>query len=161
MSAPTKKRLSVEEIVDEIHELARNGEGAAQRWALQQLSAGNASLTIPPPMTDEEVIDRMARLNRGCGFELAKRGFARAFPAGTPVGWTVARAKGVDYLPTTLKEMYEMFPDAPMEPLTGAPPGYPEKSMKLVKKRWVAEYAAALREAKKAHADSEEQSSEV
>ena len=148
MSAPTKKRLSVEEIVDEIHELARNGEGAAQRWALQQLSAGNASLTIPPPMTDDEVIDRLSRLNRGAGFELAKRGFSRAYPAGSPVSWTMARQKGVDYLPTTLKELYALFPDAPMDPLTGAPPGYPETTIKLVKKRWIAEYADELRKAK-------------
>lgn len=142
------KRLTADEITGLIHELARDGDGADRRWALRQLSVGDASITLPAPKTDEEVLDRLARLNRGVGCEMAKKGFMRAFPASTPPGWSLGKKAGHSVVPTTLKELYLMCPDAPKDPFLNAPPGYPEKGILLKKRRFLADLYIELMAAK-------------
>lgn len=142
-----RKRLTPEEIMDEIHQLARDGEGAEKRWALKQLSAGDASITIGKPRTEEEIQERAARILKGIGLESSKKAFAKAHRAATPPQWTQAKRFNAKYLPVTCTQLYEMFPEAEKDEF-GYPPGYPHDKGALHKKRWIAEYAEKLNQAR-------------
>lgn len=146
------KRLTPDEITDLIHELAKTGEGADQRWALKMLAPQENSLQLATPMSDAEIVRRGARLLKGMGFELSKQCFAVAHPQGVPLGWKVPerRTDGPLIVPTTLKALYEMFPEAERDPKTDAPPGYPEMTATTTRKRrWVYDYAVKLLHARK------------
>lgn len=76
-----KKPMSAEEIQSKIEDLARSGEGADQRWALRHLSGQQtSSIVLPEPLTDEERIERFARIARSQGPEITRLGYVRAFP---------------------------------------------------------------------------------
>lgn len=156
-----KRRLSPEEILTEIHGLAQDGDGADRRWALKQLSVGDASITLPTPKSEEELQQRLGRMLRAVGEESARRAYGKAFPAGVPASWSIARKRGKLYVPTTLKELYELFPEAEKDLLTGAPPEYPLNSSVLKKRRWVADYAMKLNKARDSESNPTELGSEI
>ncbi len=137
------KRLSPEDIIDQIHRLAREGEGADQRWALSQLQVGDASITVPKPLTQDEIDRRTARILKGIGIKSTQRAYRIAFPTSVPKNWTEAERHGVDYLPTSLNDLYARFPEAEKN-ADGIPPDYPRNASSLKRQRWIAKYASEL-----------------
>lgn len=143
--------MTPEEIEDEMHWLAQHGEGADKRWALNRLQPTEHGLALEKPKTEEEIQDRISRLLKGVGVESSKRAFGKAHPHHTPPGWTAAkRNKTSKYLPNTLTGLYEMFPEAEKEILTGAPPGYPagKGATALQRRRFIEDYAHKLNQAR-------------
>ena len=79
-------RMTADEIRSEIERLARGGgEGSDKRWALKVLAAQEGDtgrVTLPPPMSDGEVVERLARLLRPAGKALTSAAVGHAFGAG-------------------------------------------------------------------------------
>lgn len=143
-------RLTPDQILDHIHQLARDGEGADKRWALNQLRAQEATgVALPIPKGPEEIRERISRQLRGIGLEATKDCFRAAFPASTPVQWAEARKRGLTYVPVTTRELFDIYPECPRD-VTGDPLGYPRSGSALAKKRWIADKSIELTEARKA-----------
>lgn len=80
MSEEEKKRLSAEEILDEIHALARNGDDSNKRWALKMLSGQESSnLYLVEPLGIHEVKERGVRMMRAWGMKLTQMMWNTAF----------------------------------------------------------------------------------
>lgn len=142
-------RLSTDQILDAIHEVARDGEGADRRWALNQLKAQEVSVAVDKPKTEAEVIERIARQLRGVGLERAKDCFRAAYPVAIPLQWTEAKKRGKTYVPITVAELVELFPETPVDAFHD-PVGYPKSGSQLAKKRWIADKAVEMNDARKA-----------
>lgn len=148
--APTKTRLTPEEIIDQIHQLARHGEGADARWALKQLSVGDAAITLPKPQSEDDITRRAARVLKAIGVQSSQRAFRLAHPRHTPTAWTEARRVNKEYLPTTINQLYEHYPEAEKQK-DGSPPGYPHDGTLIAKRKFIARLAHSLEEARKAN----------
>lgn len=159
MDAPESTRpMTAEQIRVGIEDLAQNGEGADRRWALKTLKAeSGGDAELPPPLNDDEIITRMARMMRGCGKPLARRAYIRAFPRTESVEKTVALTSAedlglnIDKLPRTLKQLYRLYPEIKGP---GFPKGYPVGKGPLAQQDWCRKTAIQIevqkREAKTA-----------
>jgi hypothetical protein len=153
-------RLTPEQITDQIHWLAKNGDGADRRWAINKLEPGDVSIAVAPPLNDDEFSLRLSRLMKGAGLNLSKIAFSRVFPQATPTGWTaIKRNKSkMVYAPETVVEFYAMFPDHPKDPKSGLPPGYPVDQDRFNKRKWIAHLAIQLDKARQKGTDVPETS---
>lgn len=132
MTEPNK-RLTLDDIDAELSKIARHGEGADKFRALKMLKAEESStVTLPDPLTDMEIVERLARLNKAAGPIAAQLAYRRAFPAAKkPVNakapsLTFTDVEGkLQQLPTSLSGLYKRFP-ALRRP-RGFPKGYPAK----------------------------------
>lgn len=140
--SPHPKPLTFDEAVALISEIARNGEGAEKFRALKMVMAQeSASVTLPEPMSDHEIIDRLARLIRAAGPTAAQLAYRRAFPAAkTAIYKATPKIAEADVapvekaqLPTNLRALYRMFPEIKQG---GQPKGFPRKGGLLAKKEW-------------------------
>ena len=143
MSDPTKPHMTVDEAKKLLAEIARNGEGAEKFRALKMVMAEEASdASLPEPLSDAEVIDRLARLIRAAGPSASMFAYRKAFPA-SKKGINATSPKvtpedilpGIDRakLPPSLKQLYKMFPEIKRG---GFPPGYPLRGGLAMQKEW-------------------------
>lgn len=66
-----RSRLSLDDIVGILEDVARDGEGADQMRAIKMLTSMKQSgVSIPKPMDQKERIQRLARLIESCGPEV-------------------------------------------------------------------------------------------
>lgn len=144
MSEDKKRRLTDEEVLEGISEIANDPEAGAQRLrALQILRSQNAATVFLPTIrADGEVIDRLARVMKGAGAELTQVAYQKAFPNAKQTSdyskkTTYATAtedmkqQAAPYI--TLKKLRKGFPE-----LTGigVPKGYPLGRSVAVKADW-------------------------
>lgn len=133
MNEEARRRLTPEELLDEIHDLARNGDDANKRWALKMLSSQESSLSLPEPLTRADVIERLMRIMRATGMAISQMAWNKAF-AGThkrPTDEAVI-ADHQDLVPpevankikriTRVRNLYDFAPDI-RKP--GVPVGFP------------------------------------
>lgn len=143
-------RLTLDEIVQLVDGIARDpGAGAdrfrAIRWLAQQ-SAATAAL--PAPANEQEIVERLARLQRCAGAERTRIAYRLAFPALGDVDAPVEAAAMRRHLPgelverakacSTVRRLYRAIP-ALKRP--GRPPGYPIRGDALARRRWCQEQA--------------------
>lgn len=153
MSDERPKRLSVDEILDLLSSMARDADAGADRFrALKMLaSQEGATVTLPPPMLEGEVVDRIARVMKGAGATLTQLAYRRAFPDAPraklsgkrPTYHEITddmreRARAI----TSLKLLNQEFPEAKM--VRGIPKGYPSGRSLVVKAEWCQEQALKL-----------------
>lgn len=145
-----KKRMSFDEILAEIEDVAQNGDGADKFRALKILMAQeSSSVTLPPPMSDAEVIDRLARLIRAAGPTASQLAYRRAYPAAKrPINHSAPKIQETDVapvdkttLPANLRALYRMFPEVKRG---GIPKGYPVHQGMAVQKKWCQEAALKM-----------------
>lgn len=74
--------MSVDEIMDELSRLGRTGDGVEKFRAIKLLSSmSGTQATLPEPLSDDEIVDRLFRLLAGAGKTNADRAMKKAFPA--------------------------------------------------------------------------------
>ena len=126
--------MTPEEITARIHALGKHGDDAASRWALKLLHSQQQSDSgLPPPLTENEYIERLARVMKPAGRELCQIAYRKAFPYGPKLNLGVVQA-GVraQHLPEdakerikkvhNLKSLYRLYPQVKKH---GVPMGYP------------------------------------
>ena len=135
-------KISFEEAMELMSDIARNGEGADKFRALKLvMSQETSGSVLPDPLNDSEVIDRLARLMKATGPTASQMAYRRAFPhSSRPVTHAAPKVKASDIppidkdkLPKNLRELYRMFPEIKKP---GIPMGYPAGSGLAVKKEW-------------------------
>jgi len=153
MGAENPAKPTPQEIEALIAEMARNGEGADQRWALNILRREQeAETVIPPPLQDHEVIEYLIRVMRPSGPEPCMIAFRRCWPH---KGMDGIKKRPVisdrDISPeqmlavekiTTLKQFYKAFPE--IKPRGGVPKGYPSGRGLVEKRDWCRRAAALI-----------------
>lgn len=150
MSEQLHARLSPDQITDLIHELARSGEGAEKRWALKMLAPTETQAGMPEPLDAADCVMRLARVMRGIGEKASREALSAAFKSKV-VDMDLDERPNIDRqvsvkVPENLADLYRMFPEAPKDLKTGAPPGYPDGRgiTRMKKRRWVYDYAVEL-----------------
>ena len=133
MSEPTEKNtITFDEAMELISDIARNGEGPDKFRALKvAMSQQSGGITLPDPMSADEVVERLSRLMRGVGPANSQWAYRKAFPASKKevfeakvmVRGSDLTADDIKKLPKSLKQLYKMFPDTKR---SGQPPGYPK-----------------------------------
>lgn len=150
MSEPARKPITLDEALAIVTDIARNGDGAERFRALKLVMAQEASTaTLPEPFTDAEVIDRLARMIRAAGPTASQMAYRKAFPAAKrPIHHAAPKVTEADItpidkamLPTTLRGLYKMFPEAKR---AGTPRGYPVHGGMAVQKEWVQKMAIRM-----------------
>jgi hypothetical protein len=172
MSEPEKKkRLSYEEILQGMEDIARDPDDKDRFKALKALAASQgASMVLPDPLSEIERIERLERLMRGSGTHICHSAYTRAFPHSHFKVSDAEQLKVVDIPPETmkilekvrgLKTLYRHFPEIKRP---GFPRGYPvgrgiesqtqwarQTAIKILLDREQAKVNAAAIEAAEAH----------
>jgi hypothetical protein len=145
-----KKRLTIDQILDEINQIAQDPESGGDRFrALKMLADTKTSeIVLAEPYTEKEVLERTVRLLKGIGHHLARDAFALAFPRQLKrfanddrypevEDWMLEASKKF----RTLSALYKEFPEAKHP---GNPKGYPQLRSAAVKAAWVQREATRL-----------------
>jgi len=148
MSEEFHPRLSPDQITDMLHEMARSGEPAERRFAIKLIKPAEAQTGLPEPLDAADCVMRLARVMRGIGEKASREAMSAAFKSKV-VDMDLDERPNIDRqvsvkVPTNLSDLYRMFPEAPKDLKTGAPPGYPKVGPMLKKRRWVYDYAVEL-----------------
>jgi hypothetical protein len=131
MSNEKRPLITFDEAMEQISDVARNGEGPDKFRALKVVLAQQGSnVTLPNPLSLEEVIERLARLMRGVGPTNCQWAYRKAFPASKKdIEEAMPRVSTFemgsiekDDLPKSLKQLYRRFPETKRP---GYPPSYP------------------------------------
>lgn len=129
-----KKRLSMEDIIDAMSEIANDPDDRDRFKALKALSGMNSgTVVLPPPMTTEERIERLARLMKALSRDQVKMAYRHAWPqvkdevTGPVLGrlddaLTPEESRFCNKV-TTVKLLYKRFPELKKD---GQPRGYPK-----------------------------------
>lgn len=141
--ALASRRMTMDDIIDAVTDVAKESEGADRFRALKMLaSMDSGTAVLPDPMSSEEAITRLARLMKIPGRDIAVLAFQRAFPHARkrdqkpeitddmiPEEWQrkLPRIK-------SLKALYRAFPAIKR---SGMPVGYPKGRGLLVQTEWV------------------------
>ena len=147
MSESQRKRLSLDDILDAVTEIAEDQEAGPDRFrALKMLTSMNSGTVVLPALADDaDAIDRLSRLIKGCGPTLTKMAWRKAFP------YTAWRKNDKDRVyeddikldPETMEKvirlktlpmLYKAFPDLKRP---GVPIGYPTSRGESAKIEWI------------------------
>jgi len=144
MNDTKKPVMAFEEAITLIADIARNGEGADKFRALKMVMAQEAGgVTLPPPLSPEEVVERLTRLMAASGSGNCQIAYRKAFTrTRTGIGEAMPNLALADIspfeknaLPTSLKQLYKRFPE--IVPKGGFPKGYPVRSGLEARVEWV------------------------
>jgi hypothetical protein len=77
-----RKRVSVDEALDILSEIARDEEAGADRFRALKIvtQAQSANIVLPEPMSEAEAIERGVRFAKGLGLELLRICARKAYP---------------------------------------------------------------------------------
>lgn len=137
-----KAAITLDEAMELIAEIAREGEGPERFRALKLVMAQqSSSATLPLPLTDSEKIDRLARLMKAVGSTGAQLAYKRAFSNQRRIDTARPRVEMSDVpgledvkLPKNLPAFYRMFPEVKRQ---GWPRGYPARASAEAKTLWI------------------------
>jgi len=84
---PRKRRLTIDELLDQIHEVAQDPDAGPDRFRAGKLllSMQTSTTMLPEPLDENDVLDRVSRILEGVGQHLSRIAFRRAFPRLTGV----------------------------------------------------------------------------
>jgi hypothetical protein len=143
-------RMSMEDILKEIEDIAKEGEGADKFRALKMLANLTTSASIlPEPLEEPEIIARLVRIMRPAGMGICQIAYNKAFAYGKGLfAQLPAKAKDHDLtdeelgkVPRTLKQLYRRFPEIKGP---GFPQGYPVGRSIEMKRAWLREQTIKL-----------------
>jgi hypothetical protein len=145
-SAPKLKRMTLDDIVAHVTEIAQDADAGADRFrALKMLSeTEGSSIALPKVFNDQEMVDRLARLMKGAGIHCTQLAYARAFPSakrstalgGSRYPYANARPELIKEAnkATSLKILIRNFPS--LKTGRGIPKGYPSGHSVEAKMKW-------------------------
>jgi hypothetical protein len=144
--------FTLDEIIGVVSDIARDTESRDRLRALKLLTSLNSSVAaIPPPLNDEEVIDRLVRLMKGSGPKLCRKAYRKAYPLTdrTPMfdkeeledlgPFIRQKVKSLK----NLKQYNRMFPEVAKE-TGGVPSGYPIGAGPEAQMEWVQRAATKI-----------------
>lgn len=135
--------MSMDELMNLLDEMARDESAGADRFRAIKLLASQerSEITLPKPLSEEEWVERVARIMRGSGREITKRAWRVAFPNGKIPIHVPRRIKPADLTPEEtaivdkcygLKQLYRHFPHIKR---SGVPNGFPFRGREA-QKEW-------------------------
>ena len=145
-----KDTITFDEAMALISDIARNGEGPDKFRALKvAMSQQSGGITLPDPMSADEVVERLSRLMRGVGPANCQWAYRKAFPAAKKeifeskvmVRNSDLNAEDIKKLPKSLKQLYKQFPETKR---SGQPPGYPTRGGLEAQVQWCQEKAIEI-----------------
>lgn len=147
-----KKRgaITFDEAREIISDIARGGDGPDKFRALKMVMGLEGSgVGLPEPLTDNDALERLARLIRAVGPTGAQIAYRRAFPASKrSIDASAPKISEADMppidrtkLPKNLRELYRMFPEIKKP---GIPPGFPLRSGLETQKKWCNDAAVRI-----------------
>lgn len=149
--APKRRgAITFDEAREIISEIARDGEGPDKFRALKMLMGLEGSgVGLPDPLTDNDALERLARLIRAVGPTGSQIAYRRAFPASKrSIDANAPKISEADMppidrtkLPKNLRELYRMFPEIKKP---GIPPGFPLRAGLEAQKRWCNDAAVRI-----------------
>jgi hypothetical protein len=137
--------LTIDEILSMVSEIARDTEAGADRFrALKMLaSAGSASVVLPEPLDDNEMVDRIARIMKSSGKDIVKRAWTHAFHQQSSDAMLESPRLHANDIPAFLraramsvKSLKKLYPEFPEVKRPGFPPGYPAGKGISVQTAW-------------------------
>lgn len=151
MTDDKKKRRSIEEITADIEQISQDPEHRDQFKALRMLAAEKAtSVVLPDPMSDNEIIERIARLIKPVGRALSSIAYRRAFPYNKDIEDEMPKLAQTHLTPeeiltakkcNNLKALYRTFPEIKR---AGMPTGYPRGRSIEEKQEWCRDQATKI-----------------
>jgi hypothetical protein len=143
-SDKTGRVLTMTEIMEGLSELAQYGDGAQRSQAYRLLlGASSSAATLPPPLSGQELTQRMVRLMKMLGPALTQTCYRRAFPRANNVAMNPVALRYDDLelppefkFPRNVRALYKMFPEFKSP---GFPKGYPQKKGPLIQREWLKE----------------------
>jgi hypothetical protein len=142
--------FTLDEIIGVVSDIARDTESRDRLRALKLLTSLNSSVAaIPPPLNDDEVVERIQRLMKGAGAKLCRKAYRQAYPLSqrAPVFdkaeqdelgiFVKSKIKALK----TLKQYNRMFPETAKG---GVPPGYPSGAGPEAQMEWVQRAATKI-----------------
>jgi hypothetical protein len=142
--------FTLDEVISIVSEIARDESDRDRFKALKMLTSLNQSVAaIPPPLNDDEVVERLMRLMKGSGPKLCRKAYRKAYPLTdrTPTFdkeeledlgvFIKSKIKGLK----TLKQYNRMFPEVAKG---GVPPGYPSGAGPEAQMEWVQRAATKI-----------------
>ena len=158
-----KRRLTIDEILDEVSALAQDPQAGADRFrALKMLATTeSAAVVLPEPRADGEVVDRLARVMKGAGIALTQIAYKRAFPSTRYAADAGPKLRYADATPemreraqaiTSLKMLNRRYAEGKVR---GTPKGYPARSSNAAKIEWCRTQALRMEVERVKHARSE------
>jgi hypothetical protein len=142
--------FTLDEVIAIVSEIARDEADRDRFKALKMLTSLNQSVAaIPPPLSDDDVVDRLQRLMKGAGVRLCRKAYRNAYPLSqrSPVFDKDAQdelgifVKGKVKALKTLKQYNRMFPETAKG---GVPPGYPSGAGPEAQMEWVQRAATKI-----------------
>jgi hypothetical protein len=147
---PRSQPFTLDEIIGVVSDIARDPDSRDRLRALKLLTSLNSSVAaIPPPLTDDEVVERLSRLMKGAGAKLCRKAYRKTYPLSdrTPIFdkeelddlglFVKQKVKGLK----TLKQYNRMFPEVVKG---GVPPGYPSGAGPEAQMEWVQRAATKI-----------------
>jgi hypothetical protein len=140
----------MDEIIAAVSDIARDTESKDRLRAMKLLMSFNTSTAaIPPPLSDDEVVERLSRLMKGAGARLCRKAYRKTYPLSerTP---TFDKQELEELGPfikqkiknlKTLKQYNRMFPETAKG---GVPPGYPSGAGPEAQMEWVQRAATKI-----------------
>ena len=151
MTEEPKKRLSLEEIRAALDDIARDASNRDRFKALKMLAEGEtSSVTLPEPMGDGEIIERLQRVMKPAAKELVQIAYRRAFPRNDPVdivsptlniSTMTEEQQAIVKKCINLKALYRNFPEIKRH---GVPTGYPSGRGIEIQQAWCRTKAAKM-----------------
>jgi hypothetical protein len=142
--------FTLDEVLASVSEIARDESDRDRFKALKMLTSLNSSVAaIPPPLSDDEVIERLSRLMKGAGAKLCRKAYRKTYPLSdrTPIfdkeeledlgPFIKQKVKGLK----TLKQYNRMFPEVVKG---GVPTGYPSGAGPEAQMEWVQRAATKI-----------------
>jgi hypothetical protein len=142
--------FTLDEVLAIVSEIARDESDRDRFKALKMLTSLNSSVAaIPPPLSDDEVIERLSRLMKGAGAKLCRKAYRKTYPLSdrTPIfdkeeledlgPFIKQKVKGLK----TLKQYNRMFPEVVKG---GVPTGYPSGAGPEAQMEWVQRAATKI-----------------
>jgi hypothetical protein len=146
-----RKKLTMEEIRSAIEAIASDDSNRDQFKALKMLAGEEtSSITLPPPMSESEAVERVSRLLRPLGPEGCKIAYKKAFPASKKTIEDSVKLYMDDLdeadqeklkRVSNLKGLYRLFPELKKP---GLPTGFPAGGGLEVKAEWCKKAAARI-----------------
>ena len=144
-------RLTLEQILEALTEIAQTGSPAERLKALallaKQEGPGAAVIMLPDPLTDAEVVERLARLDEAAGATAARLAYRRAFPRVGEVTDPVEAL--IQDLPQEIREKVAnvrsvkgLYRCCPALKRPGRPDGFPIKGGPMERIEWCQNQAA-------------------
>lgn len=148
---PKRKARTMDDVMADIEAISEDSEHRDQFKALKMLASANtASVTLPPPMQEHEMIERFARLMKPAGYHVVQVAYKRAFPNRKPIEEVEPKFKEVQ-LPDedrlmiqnsrNLKALYRLFPEIKK---AGIPTGFPRGKGKELQQQWCRQQATKI-----------------